>query len=77
MRISFRAISRVLRLLAEGCGLTNAPCPQTVSNWVTRLAIVRFDAARLLRGLPLSAAPFSHGRIWMIDLSIGLGTGKM
>ena len=77
VRISFRAVSRVLRLLAEGCGLTNAPCPQTVSNGVTRLAIVRFDAARLLRGLPLSAAPFRHGLIWMIASSIGLGMGKM
>ena len=77
VRISFRAVSRVLRLLAEGCGLKNAPCPQTVINWVTRLAIVRFDAARLLRGLPLSAAPFSNGLIWMIDISIGLGMGKI
>jgi len=77
VRISFRAVSRVLRLLAEGWGLKNAPCPQTVINWVTRLAIVRFDAARLLRGLPLSAAPFSNGLIWMIDISIGLGMGKI
>ena len=39
--------------------------------------MVRCDAARLLRGLPLRAAPFSNGLIWMIDLSIGLGTGKI
>ena len=77
MRISFRAVSRVLRLLAEGCGLKNAPWPPTVITWVTRLAIVRFDAARLLRGLPLSAAPCSHGLIWMSDRSLGLGMGKM
>src|SRR5713101_1713709 len=77
VRISFRAVSRVLRLLAEACGITKAPCPQTVINWVTRLAMVRCDAARLLRGLPLRAAPFSNGLIWMIDLSIGLGTGKI
>ena len=30
-----------------------------------------------LRGLPLSQAPFSNGLIWMIDLSIGLGSGKI
>jgi hypothetical protein len=77
VRISFRAVSRVLRLLAEACGITKAPCPQTVINWVTRLAMVRCDAARLLRGLPLRAAPFSNGLIWMIDLSMGLGTGKL
>ena len=77
VRISFRAVARVLRLLAEGCGITKAPCPQTVINWITRLAIVRSDAARALRGLPLRAAPFSHGLIWMIDSSIGLGAGKI
>src|SRR5713101_5754529 len=77
VRISFRAVSRVLQLLAAGCGITKAPCPQTVINWVTRLAIVRCDAARRLRGLPLSAAPFSNGLIWMIDISIGLGIGKI
>jgi hypothetical protein len=42
-----------------------------------RLAIVRIESARGLRGLPLSQAPFSHGLIWMIDLSIGLGSGKI
>src|SRR5712671_564643 len=77
VRISFRAVARVLRLLAEGCGITKAPCPQTVINWITRLAIVRSDAARSLRGLPLRAAPFSNGLIWMIDISIGLGAGKI
>jgi len=77
VRISFRAVARVLRLLAEGCGITKAPCPQTVIAWITRLAIVRSDAARALRGLPLRAAPFSNGLIWMIDSSIGLGAGKI
>ena len=76
-RIRLRAVARVLRLLAEGCGITNAPCPQTVIHWITRLARVRSDAARALRGLPLRAAPFRNGLIWMIDSSIGLGAGKI
>src|SRR5437870_7525634 len=76
-RLGFRAVSRVLSLLAWVLGIKNAPCPQTVINWVIRLAIVRIDSARLLRGLPLSQAPFSNGLIWLIDLSIGLGTGKI
>ena len=76
-RIGFRAVSRVLSLLAWALGIKNAPCPQTIINWVIRLAIVRIDSARLLRGLPLSQAPFSNGLIWLIDLSIGLGTGKI
>jgi hypothetical protein len=77
VRISFRAVSRVLSLLAAWLGLAKAPCPQTVINWVMRLSIVRIEAARELRGLPLSQAPFSNGLIWMIDLSIGLGSGKI
>src|SRR2546422_3108387 len=76
-RIGFRAVSRVLSLLAWALGIKKAPCPQTIINWVIRLSIVRIEAARSLKGLPLSQAPFTNGLIWMLDLSIGLGTGKM
>lgn len=76
-RISFRAVSRVLALLAGVLSIPKAPCPQTIINWVIRLAIVRMDSARAFRGLPLEAAPFSNGLIWMIDISIGLGCGKI
>ena len=76
-RIGFRAVSRVLTLLASALGIKKAPCPQSVSHWVMRLAIVRIDSAPHLRGLPLPQAPFCNGLIWMIDLSIGLGTGKI
>jgi len=77
VRIGFRAVSRVLRLLAWALGIKKAPGPQTVINWVMRLAIVRIEAARGLKGLPLSQAPFTNGLIWMLDMSIGLGTGKI
>jgi hypothetical protein len=76
-RISFRAVCRVLSLLAAELGIPRAPCPQSVINWVIRLSIVRIESARRLRGLPLSDAPFTNGLIWMIDISIGLGTGKI
>ena len=76
-RISFRAVSRVLTLLALALGIQKAPCPQTIINWVLRLTIVRLDSARTLRGLPLVRAPFTNGLIWMIDISIGLGSGKI
>ena len=76
-RIGFRAVSRVLSLLAWLLGIKKAPCPQTVINWVIRLSIVRIEAARSLKGLPLRQAPFTNGLIWMLDLSIGLGTGKI
>jgi len=76
-RIGFRAVSRVLSLLAWALGIKKAPCPQTVINGVTRLAMVRTQSARLLEGLPLRQTPFSNGLIWLIDISIGLGTGKI
>ena len=76
-RIGFRAVSRVLTLLAVALGIKKAPCPQTLINWVIRLSIVRLASARPLRGLPLSQAPFTNGLLWMIDLSIGLGSGKI
>ena len=66
-----------MTLLALALGIQQAPCPQTIINWVIRLTIVRLDSARTLRGLPLDRAPFSKGLIWMIDISIGLGSGKM
>src|SRR5713226_6924944 len=76
-RISFRAVSRVLALLVGILGIRKAPCPQTIINWVIRLAIVRMDSARTCRGLPLEAAPFTNRLIWIIDISIGLGCGKI
>lgn len=75
--IGFRAVSRVLSLLAWVLGIKKAPCPQTIINWVMRLSIVRIEAARRLKGLPLRQAPFTNGLIWLLDLSLGLGTGKM
>lgn len=76
-RIGFRAVSRVLSLLAVALGIQKAPCPQTIINWVTRLAIVRMQSARMLKGAALSQAPFSNGCIWLIDISIALGSGKI
>jgi len=76
-RIGFRAVSRVLTLLALALGLKSAPCPQTIIHWVIRRSIVRLESARRLRGVPLSPAPFSNGLIWLIDLSLGLGAGKI
>lgn len=76
-RLGFRAVSRVLSLLACALGIHNAPCPQTIINWVTRLSVVRIQSARRLKGSVLSQAPFSNGWLWMIDVSIALGSGKI
>ncbi len=43
----------------------------------SRLAMVRTPSARLLQGLPLRPAPLSHGLLWVIDSSLGLGTGTI
>ena len=75
--IGFRAVCRVLHVLAPALGIHKVPCPQTVINWVTRLSLVRIQAASMLKGLPLPSAPFCNGLIWMIDISIALGTGKI
>jgi len=76
-RIGFRAVSRVLSLLALALGIHKAPCPQTIINWVTRLSLIRIQSVRMLKGSALSQAPFSNGLIWMIDVSIALGSGKI
>lgn len=76
-RIGFRAVSRVLDVLAAPLGLRKAPCPQTVINWVTRLSIARLQDVSALPKTPLSADPFANGFIWIIDISIALGAGKI
>ena len=76
-RLSFRAVSRVLLVLATWLGIGKAPCPQTVINWVMRLSIVRMQSVRLLQGAARHLLPFTNGLIWMMDTSITLGTGKL
>src|SRR5438876_12205141 len=57
--------------------IKKAPGPQTVLTGGMRLAIGRIAATRGLQGVPLSQAPLPHGLIGMLDMSIGLGTGKI
>lgn len=76
-RIGFRAVSRVLGILAGALSIRKAPCAQTIINWVQRLSLARMQSAPMLKGSPLPQVPFSNGLIWIIDLSIALGTGKI
>lgn len=76
-RISFRAVSRVLGVLGHYLGLTKAPCPQTVINWVTRLSIARIQHSTPLLSASFHEDPSDNGFIWMIDISIALGAGKI
>jgi len=76
-RIGFRAVSRVIKILGSYLGVTKAPCTQTIINWVTRLSLTRLQSATQLVGSPINNDRFSNGFIWMIDVSIGLGAGKI
>ena len=77
VHLSFRAISRVLPLLAEPLGLTKAPCPQTGSNWVTRLSLVRISSCAEPSGQHVREQRHGAGAIWLLDTSIALGDGKI
>ena len=76
-RISFRAVSRVLAVLSDRLGITKTPCPQTIINWVTRLSIARIQKPMLPPGFQIGSDPSSSGLIFMLDASIGLGSGKI
>jgi len=73
--ISFRAVSRVLAVLAPLLGIRKVPCPQSIINWVNRLSMVRMESVCAFESP--RRPPFSNGLIWMIDMSIALGTGKI
>ena len=76
-RIGFRAVSRVLGVLQKYLGLEHVPCPQTIINWITRLSIVKMQRPFEFVGAKPSGNMFSNGFFWMIDVSIGLGEGKI
>ena len=76
-RISFRAVSRVLKALGKTLGFPKAPCPQTVINWVSRLSLTRIQNAAPQIVHQRENLPLSNGKIWLIDACIGLGSGKI
>ena len=76
-RISFRAIPRVLAVLRDYPGGIKIPSIQTVINWVTRLSIARIKNCAGSVGSQISGNRFSNGLIFMLDISIGLGAGKI
>ncbi len=74
-RIGFRAISRVLSVLGPSLGLMKTPCAQTISNYIFRLSIAKTQAVFEKTGR--LTKNFTNESIWMLDLSIGLGAGKI
>ncbi len=78
-RISFREVAKVLAVMAEYMGIAKPPCAQTVINWVTRLSIARIQDASQMAGMAerIAGDIFSNGFVWMIDATVGFGTGKV
>lgn len=80
-RISFRAVSRVLKVLCPHLRIKRAPCTQTIINWVNRLSIVRIQYVHELVNLHTRSNAYmvknSSRFIWIIDISIALGAGKI
>ena len=76
-RISFRAVSRVLGVLRGILGLPTVPCPQTVINWVNRLSLARMRQRVRLEGTLVPGDLDARAQMWMLDISIGVGAGKM
>lgn len=74
-RIGFRAISRVLNVLGASLGLTKTPCAQTISNYIFRLSIAKTQ--KIFEKTGHLTKNFTSESIWMLDLSIGLGVGKI
>lgn len=72
--ISFRAVSRVLKVLRSDLGLKKAPCVQTVINWVRRLSISRIEHSSDRENTSRTS---SNNGLWLIDSSIALGKGKI
>lgn len=76
-RIGFRAVSRVFKVLGDFLGVEKAPCAQTIINWVTRLSLTRIQDSFDLIGSQIHTGRSSNGFIWILDASIGLGSGKI
>ncbi len=76
-RISFRAVTKVLTVLSSHLGIKKVPCTQTIINWVTRLAIAKMSNPGCLNSFPIDNSGTSNGFFWIIDISIGLGSGKI
>ncbi len=76
--IGFRAISRVLTILIPYLGIEGkAPCPQTIINWVNRYSMAKIWAYNGPPSLSLGKDEFVNGAIWIIDISIAFGVGKI
>lgn len=75
--ISFRAVSRVLSVMSGILGIAKAPSHQTIINWWLKLSMVKMQAIQQVQATHIPRYSFSNGFVWMVDISIGLGVGKI
>lgn len=76
--IGFRAISRVLGVLAPYLSIGGkVPCPQTIINWVTRYSLSKIWNYSGPPSVSFEKDKFVNGAIWIMDISIALGIGKI
>jgi hypothetical protein len=75
--ISFRAVSRVIEVISGILGIAKAPSHQTIINWWLKLSMVKMQAIQQVKATHIPRNSFSNGFIWMVDISIGLGAGKI
>ena len=76
-RIGYRAVSRVLMVIAPYLGVSKTPCTQTIINWVNRLSLSRMKHYLAPIDYQWGCPLFSGGFILILDASIGLGQGKI
>lgn len=76
--IGFRAISRVISILGPFLGINEkTPCHQTIINWVTRYSPAKIWTYTGPPLISIQKDKLVNGAIWLIDISIGLGIGKI
>lgn len=75
-RLGFRAVARVLKVMGPYLKIDKTPCAQTVSNWLLRFTIVKMRA-NYEETVQNCLKKFTDGWVWIFDLSIAWGRGKI
>jgi len=68
----------VLGILAPYLGIDGkVPCPQTIINWVNRYSLSKIWTYSGPPSISFEKDKFVNGAIWIMDISIALGVGKI
>jgi len=75
--VSYRAVSRVMKIFSAELGLKKAPCVQTIINWSTRLAMAKVRSAADYLSPRFVDGHLVNNFIFLIDCSICIGSHKI